>query len=99
MRLRAKLDEANTKVTKETAKVTEISSCPFSFYYFVPFVFASRVVSVLDYPHCPTGEEGSCCEEREAFGAVEDHVARSGALGNAEDDGSEEGKDNRGAEV
>jgi len=50
---------------------------------------------VLYHPHHPTGHNGSRNEVAEALGAIEQHVPRQVALGNAEDDGREEGEDNR----
>src|SRR5215813_4363430 len=61
--------------------------------------FAAVKQSVLYYPHQPTRCDGSCSEKREAFSSVEDHVAWRCALGDAKDDGCEEGEDNRCAEV
>jgi len=54
---------------------------------------------VLNHPHHPTSQNRAHNEEREALGSVLDHVARRRALGNAEDDRSEEGEDERGAEM
>jgi len=54
---------------------------------------------MLDNPHQPASQDRSCCKEGEALGAVENHVARGGALGDAEDDGSEERENDRCAEV
>ena len=54
---------------------------------------------MLDNPHQPASQDRSCCKEGEAFRAVENHVARGGALGDAEDDGSEERENDRCAEV
>jgi hypothetical protein len=51
--------------------------------------------SMLYHPHHPACQDGSDYEEAEAFGAIQGHVARGCALGNAENDGGEEGKNDR----
>ena len=54
---------------------------------------------MLDHPHYPARNDRSGDKVAEALGAVEGHVACAGALSDTEDDGREEGKYKRGAEM
>ena len=54
---------------------------------------------MLDEPHEPARGDGSTDKENEAEGAEAKHHFGLGALGDAEDDGSEERKQQDGAEV
>src|ERR1700761_3767965 len=54
---------------------------------------------VLDEVHDPAGGDSAADEEGETEGSEADHHARFGALGNAEDDGREQRKEDDGGEV
>src|ERR1700722_20188707 len=58
-----------------------------------------RVALVLDQPHDPAADDGDADEEDKTERAEADHHSWLGPLGDAEDDGSEEGEENHSAEV